>query len=161
MERAAAVRPTDYQSAMLLPQLYAQLGDDEQARRWSREGLERARRHLDLQPDDYRAMYLSAGALLNLGDPEAGRELMDRAMTLGGDESGVLYNAACFYARSGDPERALDCLERSPVVGRLPVREWMENDHDLVSLRGHPRFNALLDRAGPDQGSDDASDGSA
>ncbi len=161
MERAAAVRPTDYQSAMLLPQLYAQLGDDPQARRWSREGLDRARRHLDLQPDDYRAMYLSAGALLNLGEPEAGRELMERAMTLGGDESGVLYNAACFYARSGDPERALDCLERSPLVGRLPVREWMENDHDLVSLRGHPRFNALLDRAGPDRGSDDASDGSA
>jgi adenylate cyclase len=143
MERAASVRPTDYQSAMLLPQLYAELGDTAAVTEWSRTGLERAQRQLELHPDDHRAHYLAAGALLTLGDKAAAREAIEKAMALDSDDPGMLYNGACFFARAGELERALDCLERSPA-SRLPAREWMENDSDLQNLRDHPRFLALL-----------------
>ncbi len=155
MERAASVRPTDYQSAMLLPQLYTELGNAEAVTEWSRIGLERAQRQLELQPDDHRALYLSAGALLALGDEAAARQAIDKAMALDSGDPGMLYNGACFFARAGELERALDCLERSPA-SRLPAREWMENDSDLENLRDHPRFLALLrtsdrSRKGEDQ----------
>jgi adenylate cyclase len=148
MRQAATIRPTDYQSAMLLPQLFRDAGDMAAEEAWSREGLDRARRHLELHPDDYRAMYLAAGALLALGEEAEARAMMDRAVALGGEESGLFYNAACFYARLGELERAMDWLERSPV-GRLPGREWMENDNDLAGLRSHPRFLALLEQSDP------------
>ena len=148
MTQAATIRPTDYQSAMLLPQLFRDAGDLASEEAWSREGLNRAQRHLELHPDDYRAMYLAAGAHLALGEEAEGRAMMDRAVALGGEESGLFYNAACFYARLGEHDRAMDWLERSPV-GRLPGREWMENDNDLAGLREHPRFLALLEQADP------------
>jgi TolB-like protein/tetratricopeptide (TPR) repeat protein len=152
MKQAATIRPTDYQSAMLLPQLYRDLDDEASEAAWSREGLERAHRHLELHPDDYRAMYLAAGALLALDQEAEARTMMDRAVALGGEETGLFYNAACFYARLGELDRAMDWLERSPV-GRLPGREWMENDADLAGLRGHPRFLALLEESGPTRSS--------
>lgn len=63
------------------------------------------------------------------------------------DEPAVLYNLACVYALAGLPERALDCLEQGvgPLFG---LRDWIVHDHDLASLRGTPRFEAVLARLG-------------
>jgi hypothetical protein len=37
----------------------------------------------------------------------------------------------------------LSCLERAVKCG-FGLKGWIENDPDLVSLHGHPRFQTLL-----------------
>ena len=52
---------------------------------------------------------------------------------------------ACGYALVGETERSLDCLERASMHG-MAIADWAENDSDLHSLHGSPRFRALIDR---------------
>ena len=58
-------------------------------------------------------------------------------------DSVVLYNVACNLATLGEKDKALDYLERAVEHGTVS-EAWMRNDADLVSLRDHPRFEALL-----------------
>ena len=47
------------------------------------------------------------------------------------------------HARAGDPEAAVADLTRARAHGFAQVRHLRE-DPDLASLRGHPRFQALV-----------------
>ena len=49
------------------------------------------------------------------------------------------------HAMPGDAEKALDHLSRVLLAG-FSHKEWVENDGDLTSLHGHPRFQELLDQ---------------
>jgi len=40
----------------------------------------------------------------------------------------------------------LDCLEKITSHGRWYF-EWAKNDSDFAPLRGHPRFEALMNKA--------------
>jgi non-specific serine/threonine protein kinase len=100
-ERAVEVRPEDYQAALLLPQVYQALGRDKDSERAARLGLEIAERHLQLNPDDVRALYLSSGRWIGTGDRERGLALARRALELEPDEPTVLFNVACTFARAG------------------------------------------------------------
>ncbi len=145
--RAEAVRPEDHQSPLLVVSVYEALGRPADAEAACRRGVAAARRHLDLHPDDSRACYLAGGALVRLGARDEGLALAERALAIDPDEPAVLYNLACVYAQAGEPERALDCLEE--VVGKdFGLKDWIVHDHDLVSLRGTPRFAAVLARLG-------------
>ncbi|MCI0341107.1 MAG: hypothetical protein L0216_08120 [Planctomycetales bacterium] len=53
------------------------------------------------------------------------------------------YNLACAHALMGESDKALDALEESVKAGYTEF-EWMKRDGDLRSLRGHPRFQALV-----------------
>ncbi len=61
-----------------------------------------------------------------------------------------LYNVACTWALLGEKELALECLKRdleeNPMSAgmRDKQREWARTDPDLESLRGDPRFRALV-----------------
>ncbi len=59
----------------------------------------------------------------------------------------LLYNLGCIYSLAGEGEDAIDCLERAVVRG-LTQKGWFEHDSNLDSLRGHPRFKALMDKLG-------------
>ena len=105
-EEASRVRPEDYQAAML--DLAAV------RRRWAgtrkrdaalRRGLQVVERHLELNPDDARALYLGAIALAQLGERERALEWADRALAIDPEDSGVLYNVACVQALCGKRER--------------------------------------------------------
>jgi adenylate cyclase len=80
-----------------------------------------------------------------LGQRERGLEWAKRAMAADPEDSGMLYNLACFYAIQGEPEEALNCLEKAVQLG-FGLRGWIENDPDFTSLRGNPRFQELLER---------------
>lgn len=107
-----------------------------------------ALRRLDREPDDVRAAYLGAGGLLLLGERDRALELAERALELEPEDPATLYNVACIYSLAGEAGRALDLLERGAGPGpeSMYSRSWLEHDHDLESLAGHPRFRKLLAR---------------
>ena len=144
-EEASRVRPEDYQSAMLASLPYEALGRHVEGHASLRRGLLLAEKHLELNPDDVRALYLAGIALIQLGERERALELTSRARGIDSEDSGVLYNVACVYALSNQPEEAFACLDKA-ITNGFGHREWLENDSDLVSLRADPRFDALLKR---------------
>ena len=144
-ERAEQVRPDDFQSPILLRQIYESLGRHDDAERAARRGVERARRQLELNPDDTRALNLGLGGLAFIGDRETLMAWAERSLAIDGNNADTLYNVACGYAQVGETERALECLERAGLEGML-IAGWAENDSDLASLHNDPRFVELIAR---------------
>jgi tetratricopeptide (TPR) repeat protein len=141
-EEAARVRPEDYQALMLTQSPLHALGRHEEAKAALRRALQVAERHLELNPDDARALYLGAIALVQLGERTRGLEWAGRAYAIDPTDPGVLYNVACVYAQGQMLDRALECLERA-VDNGFGHREWLDNDTDLDPLRNQPRFQTL------------------
>ena len=141
--QAALASPDDYQVPILTAQIHHSLGRDDQAQGANRRGLELAEKAILLNPEDARACYMGAGAMIRLGQRERGQRWVERALAIDPDDPAILYNVACAYAGLGNLERAIDCLERTVKAG-ASYREWMENDSDLDPLRTNERFLALL-----------------
>ncbi len=144
-EQASRVNPLDYQSPALLAPVYIAMGRKVDAEASYRRCLRIVEKHLELHPDDARALYFGAGALCQLGEKARGLEWADRALSMDPEDPSVLYNVACVYSNLGELEKAIDCLEQSITSG-MGQKDWIENDADLDPLRAHPRFQALLER---------------
>lgn len=145
--RAAQIQPESYETWGLLGTLLLGLGRTEEALQVQAASLEAVERVLALTPDDARALYFGAGALLHRGERERACEWAERAVTLEPDDAGVHYNVACFYAQAGLDDRALRHLERAVELG-FAHRDWIAHDPDLSRLRPDPRFAAALARTG-------------
>ena len=144
-EQSSELRPEDYQSPILVAEVYQALGRPADAEAANRRGVQLAEERLTLNPDESRALVLGAVAHCRLGNKARGLDLLDQATVLDPDDSGVLYNVACGYATAGQPEEAITCLENA-IRNGFGHWEWLHHDSDLESLRGHPRFQALLAR---------------
>jgi adenylate cyclase len=143
-KRASMVRPEDFQSVLLQAQLYISLDQKDKALEVTREGIERVRAVLELNPDDNRALNLGAFALLRLGRAEEAAEWMSTSMRNAPMDSIIQYNGACFFSLAGDVEHALDCLENCLIkVGNIS-REWLIHDSDMDNIRDHPRYDAII-----------------
>ena len=142
-EKAAEIRPEDFQSLLLAMQVYRSLGRLDDERSAAERGLARARRSLELNPGDVRALYLGATAQVRLGRKGEAFEWAERALALEPAEPSVLYNVACVFAVAGEPDRAMELLERAVLPG-MANRAWLEHDADLDSLRELPRFKAFV-----------------
>ena len=143
--RAADVRPEDYQTLAIAGNMYEAMGDLAAARDVSKETVERAKRAIELNPRDSRALVLGAGAWQTLGDEKKALEWAARANDVDPGSAGVMYNTACIHAKFGETERALDLLEKAVELGARR-KLYFETDSDFDSLRDHPRFKALLER---------------
>jgi adenylate cyclase len=144
-QKAADVRLEDFQSTCLLGQSLGMLGRKDEAREAMRETIKRVDHMLTLNPFDSRALSLGSLALFEDGQVERAMEWIRRALALFPDDMSVLINGACLQARAGRKEEALDLLERVFARG-WGKRDWIEHDPDYDSLRGNPRFEALLSR---------------
>jgi adenylate cyclase len=144
-DRAMEARPDDYQSPLLSAQIADDLGRPDQGRILRQRGLGIAERRLQADPEDARALYMAANALAALGDANRSRQLADRALAIRPDDPMLLYNVGCFFSILGLNKEAIDCLEKAAATG-LTQKGWYENDSNVDSLRGDPRFDALLDR---------------
>jgi serine/threonine protein kinase/Flp pilus assembly protein TadD len=142
-ELASQVNPDDYQAPSLLAPVYKSLGRDAEADATRRRALQLAKRHVDLHPDDARALYLGAGILCQSGEKARGLEWAQRALATDPEETSILYNVGCVYALSGETDKAIDCLEKATARG-VWYKGWAQKDSDLDSLRGNPRFQALI-----------------
>jgi adenylate cyclase len=140
--KAADVNREDFQSMLLLAQSLRILGKD-QTKEILKEGINRAKKQLELNPADKRALSLTAGSLYDNGEREEAFKWMNKALNLYPEDIGVLINAACLFAKDGNKEEALQLLEK--VFGKgFGKKDWIENDPDYDSLRDEPRFQILL-----------------
>ncbi|MDH5456299.1 MAG: tetratricopeptide repeat protein [Gammaproteobacteria bacterium] len=144
--KAAEVNPDDYQSRLLRVQILRGEGKLEQAKKEARAAVEVVERQLEWHPDDIRALHLGAGSLILLGQTARAERWLQRALQVDPHDPIVLYNVACNYATMNKLEQALDFLEQAVLNGAASL-DWMMHDKDLVSLHGHPRYEALLAKA--------------
>jgi TolB-like protein/Tfp pilus assembly protein PilF len=144
-EQACRMRPEDYVAPAFLGGINDALGRKNESEAAYRRALDAAEGHLELFPEEPRALYMGAISLAALEDNERARDWADRALVADPEEPIVLYNVACTYARLGEIEKAIDCLDEAITFG-MGQKEWFEHDSDLDPVREHPRFQALLER---------------
>ena len=147
-EKAHEVRPDEYESGPLRAQALTELGRYDEARRANELAIEWIEKHLEVNPDEPRPYSLGASVLVRLGEAERSKIWTQQAMTLAPNDPLVLYNAACNWALLGESDRALEELERALEAG-VAVGDWIKHDPDIESLRGDPRFQAIVKRIAP------------
>jgi adenylate cyclase len=143
-ERAAGLKPDDYQSKLLLTMIYRTLGRTDDMMRAAREGVERATQELTRHPEDPRPAYLGALGLVTLGELDRGHEWAARALAIDPDDILTQYNTACLYAQTGEIERACELLEHLLPQANHETRAWVKNDSDFDPIRSHPRYQNVL-----------------
>src|SRR5258706_4382455 len=142
--KASEVRREDFQSKLLLAHSLQILGKAE-ASTTMLEVINRARKQLEIDPANRRALSLTSTNLWQMGEKEEGFKWITKALDLYPEDAGVLINAACYFSRSGDKEKALTLLEK--VFGKgFGKKDWIERDPDYDNVRNEPRFQALLNK---------------
>jgi tetratricopeptide (TPR) repeat protein len=143
-ERACEINADDYNAPILLAATYFGLDRKQETDAAYDKALLVIEKHLELNPDDARALYFGASALCHQGRTEKAVKWAEKATIIDPDNPSVLYNVACVYAQLGEIDRGIDCLEQSITTG-MGQKEWIENDPDLDPLRESPRFAALVE----------------
>jgi adenylate cyclase len=144
-ERAAEVKPDDYQCLVFLTSVYRSLGREEDTMSAAREGLKRAELELATHPDSARAAYLGAIALAYLGERERAKEWVSRALAIDPDDQVALYNIACVHAELGEIDQAFDALERAVAEASRFTRAWTLHDPAFDALRQHSRWQRVME----------------
>jgi serine/threonine protein kinase/tetratricopeptide (TPR) repeat protein len=144
-ERAISVRPDDFAALIILAGAYMELGRSEDVTRAMRRAYDAARKHLELNPDNPRALYMGAAALVQLGELDKALDWTRRAERMEPDDPSVLYNVACDYSQLEMPAEAISALTRA-IDNGFGHWKWIEHDSTLDPLRTEPGFQNLLQR---------------
>lgn len=140
--KASEVRLEDFQSLLLLAQSYRILEDD-RYKEALKVGLERVRKHLELNPTDRRALSLGSASLIESGEKEEALHWINKAIALYPEDGATIFNGACVFAKAGNKEKAINLLQIA-VDNGFGNKEWIEQDRDYDSLRNEPQFKALI-----------------
>ncbi|MCH7547914.1 MAG: protein kinase [Planctomycetes bacterium] len=156
-EKAARLQPEDSRSKLLVMTPYKKLGREVEAEAAGKEGIERAKRQLELNPRNLHVISLVAAGYAMLKQREEALVWADRLLELTPPDGLVIYyNLACMYASLGMNEKAIDCLE---LHGFQAIdADWIEHDGDLDPLREHPRFVTLMAKIKAHAAASDLSD---
>jgi tetratricopeptide (TPR) repeat protein len=71
------------------------------------------------------------------------KECFEKAIQLQPNAVEPYYNLACLHSIKGELQEGLTQLSRAIALNPA-VKEWMENDTDLVNLRGVPDFKDII-----------------
>ena len=145
LAHASEVRSDDLQSTMMLMAAYQSSGRHADARATAERTMRTVERRLELNPEDSRAAYAGATALVYLGDRARALEWANLSAEMESEDPRTNYNLACVYSLLGETDKSLDHLELSIRAGRsVRLIEWAETDPDLESVRSQSRFQELL-----------------
>ncbi|HEU4521818.1 MAG TPA: tetratricopeptide repeat protein, partial [Thermoanaerobaculia bacterium] len=114
-------------------------GSEEEA--W-KEMVPRFRAMTEKYPRLGRTWFNLGYAQLQSGANESAAQSFQKALQLGYRPGASTYNTACAYARAGNANAAFDWLQRAHAVG-FKLRGYLEDDDDLESLHGDPRWRQL------------------
>jgi adenylate cyclase len=146
-ERAAEIKPDDYQALILLNQVYASLGQEENATRAGRRGVERAEREFARNPENPRPAYFIATTLAKLGELERADTWARKALAIAPDDYLTQYNIACYYSVSGDFDQAFAMLDKLLPRSNADMKDWILSDSDLDPLHADRRWETIRERA--------------
>lgn len=126
-----------------------QQGDSARARAYADSGLSESAAQARARPDDPQLAALHALLLAYLGRGREARKEVGRLLPMVGPDTEEARYLRLLLLRVelalDDRERALDYLEQMRERGVVYARaEWLRADPTFRSLRGHPRFEALL-----------------
>ncbi|NIM20788.1 MAG: protein kinase [Candidatus Latescibacteria bacterium] len=142
-EQACRVNPDSYQAAVLLAQTYRGLKFTKKAEKALERSLALVEKHLELNPEDIRALYMGAAAFVTAGNREKGLEWANRALSLAPKDPVILYALTCIFSLLGEVEKSVDHLEKALKAG-FAHKKWIEIDSDLDAIRNHPRFKTIV-----------------
>lgn len=145
LERAAELRSDDYLSPLSLVAVCRSRGRHADRMRWARLAVERAERALNLHPESSSPAHRGALALAHLGERDRAQEWADRALAIDPEDTVAHYNIACMHSILGNVEQAIDLLEKVVPLSSSTHLLWFKNDPDLEPVRGHPRYQKLLE----------------
>jgi adenylate cyclase len=141
--RVADIKPSFYAGHLDVAQSLLGLGRTDEANVVYRKLLEIMPNYLLQNPDDARARLIYANQLGRAGQKEDAIRESTKALVLSPGDPMMLYNAACMYVSLGEPDRAIEALSQAVEAGYTNFG-WMQNDPDLIPLREHPEFVALM-----------------
>jgi adenylate cyclase len=147
-KKSEALAEADAMAPSMLISVCTALGDTEGAQRAARVCLARAEAILAQDRANGAAMGYGVAALGALGNGPSCRDWIRRALLIDPDNQLMRYNFACVLcACLGDTEGALALLD--PYLAQAPRYDvdWTKIDPDMDSLRGHPRFQAMITKA--------------
>jgi len=144
-KKASQLQPDNYESATLLAASYRETDGKTAWEHQCRKAIAITRSHIDLYPEDTRALCLGAVALAGTGKSEEAKQWIEKALALESNEMTVLYNATCVYSLLGRYDKALDLFEKTAKTGTIN-RAWIDNDADLDPIRHHKRFLEALQK---------------
>ena len=142
-EQAYRTRPDEYVVLALAVGAIEAAGDHDGADAMAQRALVGLTHQCELEPENARLHYMSAGLLQRLGRGEEGCAFAEKALRMRPDDFATLYNVACYYSLAGESERALDLLERAIHLGH-GYYDWIMHDSDLAALRELPRFQRMM-----------------
>jgi TolB-like protein/pimeloyl-ACP methyl ester carboxylesterase/Flp pilus assembly protein TadD len=148
-ERAAELQPEDFRALGLAVNAYRSLGQHSDMLFAARHCLERVEAEIAVHPDNASALAFGAGMLVALGEQGRAEGWADRAARIAPIDSITNYNLACAYAALGNADAAMARLHQvfsDPPASQRSHVEWLKHDSSFEPLRGHPEFEALLQR---------------
>jgi adenylate cyclase len=152
-ERAAEVKPEDYQTLILLNQVYTSLDREADAVRCAARGVERAEREFARNPENPRPAYFMATALAKLKETKRAEQWAKTALAIAPDDYLTLYNIACYYSVGGRRDEAFEVLSKLLPISNADMRDWIMRDSDFDPLHEDPRWQVVRRAAAPDIGS--------
>jgi adenylate cyclase len=139
LERAAALRSDDFQSASLAGTASVMVGDFDRAMSNFSLTLRRVDSWLQIFPDDFKALSARAHCLVQLGRYSEASAVLDAVCS---HTEPVRHSPACVLALAGESNRAIEVLEQSVDEG-WRYSAWLRRDPCLDSLRNTPRFKRI------------------
>ncbi len=142
-KKVVALNPDFYTAYTDLRMCYERLGEKEILEEVLRQSLAVYPRYLSQHPDDARARIFYATLLAELNRIDEAKTQGRMALELSPNDTLMLYNGACLYARLGEAKLAIDSLRRALAEG-WENYEWMKRDSDLDNIRNDPEFVELI-----------------
>ena len=142
-KKVVALNPDFYTAYTDLRMCYERLGEKEMLDDILKQSQAVYPRYLSQHPDDARARIFYATLLAELKRVDEAKAQGRMALELSPNDTLMLYNGACLYARLGESKLAIESLRKALAEG-WENYEWMKRDSDLDSIRNDPEFIALI-----------------